>query len=183
MKKWIIPIGIVIVIGVVLMSGYNSLVTVNEEVNGKWSQVENQLQRRADLIPNLVETVKGYAAQETEVFTALANARAALAGAGTVSETEVANQELTSALGRLIAIAEAYPELKSNTNFLALQDELAGTENRIATARMDYNEAVQSFNTKVKSLPTALYAGLLGFDEREYFEAEDGAEDGVDVKF
>ena len=183
MKKWIIPIGIVIVIGVVLMSGYNSLVTVNEEVNGKWSQVENQLQRRADLIPNLVETVKGYAAQETEVFTALANARVALAGAGTVSETEEANQELTSALGRLIAIAEAYPELKSNTNFLALQDELAGTENRIATARMDYNEAVQSFNTKVKSLPTALYAGLLGFDEREYFEAEDGAEDGVDVKF
>ena len=183
MKKWIVPIGIVIVIAVVLMSGYNSLVTVNEEVNGKWSQVENQLQRRADLIPNLVETVKGYAAQETEVFTALANARAALAGAGTVSETEEANQELTSALGRLIAIAEAYPELKSNTNFLALQDELAGTENRIATARMDYNEAVQSFNTKVKSLPTALYAGLLGFDEREYFEAEDGAEDGVDVKF
>ena len=100
-----------------------------------------------------------------------------------MSETEEANQELTSALGRLIAIAEAYPELKSNTNFLALQDELAGTENRIATARMDYNEAVQSFNTKVKSLPTALYAGLLGFDEREYFEAEDGAEDGVDVKF
>ena len=183
MKKWLVPIAIVVVLGFMLMSGYNSLVVINEDVNGKWSQVENQLQRRADLIPNLVETVKGYAAQETEVFTALANARAALAGAGTVSETAEANQEITSALGRLIAIAEAYPELKSNTNFLALQDELAGTENRIATSRMDYNTAVQSYNTKVKSLPTALYANLLGFSEREYFEAEDGAEDGVDVDF
>lgn len=183
MKKWLVPIGIVVVLGFMLMSGYNSLVVINEDVNGKWSQVENQLQRRVDLIPNLVETVKAYAAQETEVFTALANARAALAGAGTVSETAEANQEITSALGRLIAIAEAYPELKSNVNFLALQDELAGTENRIATARMDYNTAVQTYNTKVKSLPTALYAGLLGFSDREYFEAEDGAEDGVDVDF
>jgi LemA protein len=183
MKKWLVPIGIVVVLAFMLMSGYNGLVQINEDVNGKWSQVENQLQRRADLIPNLVETVKAYAAQEVEVFTALANARAALAGAGTVGETEAANQEMTSALGRLIAIAEAYPELKSNTNFLALQDELAGTENRIATARMDYNTSVQAFNTRVKSLPTALYAGMLGFETREYFEAEDGAEDGVDVDF
>jgi len=183
MKKWLVPIGIVVVLAFMLMSGYNGLVQINEDVNGKWSQVENQLQRRADLIPNLVETVKAYAAQEVEVFTALANARAALAGAGTVSETEAANQEMTSALGRLIAIAEAYPELKSNTNFLALQDELAGTENRIATARMDYNTSVQTFNTRVKSLPTALYAGFLGFSQREYFEAKDGAEDGVKVDF
>lgn len=183
MKKWLIPIGIVVVLAVMLMSGYNGLVQINEDVNGKWSQVENQLQRRADLIPNLVETVKAYAAHETEVFTALADARAALAGANTVSETEEANQAMNAGLGRLIAIAEAYPELKSNVNFLALQDELAGTENRIATARMDYNTVVQTYNTKVKSLPTALYAGLLGFGEKEYFEAEDGAENGVDVDF
>lgn len=183
MKKWLIPLGIVAVIAVMLMSGYNSLVQINEEVDGKWSQVENQLQRRADLIPNLVATVKGYAAHETEVFTALADARAALAGASTVGETEEANQAMSAGLGRLIAIAEAYPELKSNENFMALQDELAGTENRIATARMDYNAAVQTYNTKVKSLPTALYAGMLGFSEREYFEAEDGAENGVDVEF
>lgn len=183
MKKWLIPLGIVVVLVVMLMSGYNGLVQINEDVNGKWSQVENQLQRRADLIPNLVETVKAYAAHETEVFTALADARAALAGAGTVSETEEANQAMNAGLGRLIAIAEAYPELKSNVNFMALQDELAGTENRIATARMDYNTVVQTYNTKVKSLPTALYARILGFDEKEYFEAEDGAENGVDVDF
>ncbi len=183
MKKWFIPIGIVVVLAFFLMSGYNGLVVMNEEVNGKWSQVENQLQRRADLIPNLVETVKGYAAHETEVFTALANARAALAGAGSITETEEANSAMSAGLGRLIAIAEAYPELKSNVNFMALQDELAGTENRIATARMDYNTSVQSFNSKVKSLPTALYAKVLGFSEKDYFEAEDGAENGVDVKF
>jgi LemA protein len=100
-----------------------------------------------------------------------------------VSETEEANQAMNAGLGRLIAIAEAYPELKSNVNFMALQDELAGTENRIATARMDYNTVVQTYNTKVKSLPTALYAGFLGFSEKEYFEAEDGAENGVDVDF
>lgn len=170
MKKWLIPVIIIVIIGGMLVSGYNSLVRISEEVNGKWSQVDNQLQRRADLIPNLVETVKGFAAQEKEIFTEVAEARAKLAGATTVAEAGQADDALTSSLGRLLAIAENYPQLKSDANFRALQDELAGTENRIATARMDYNNTVQSYNTKTKTFPTSLYAGILGFGPREYFK-------------
>lgn len=173
MKKLWIPLVLVVVLVVGLFSGYNGLVREEESVNGTWSQVETQLQRRSDLIPNLVATVKAYAAQETAIFTALAEARAKLAGASTVSETEAATGELNDAISRLLVIVENYPDLKSNTNFLTLQDELAGTENRIATARTDYNEAVQSYNTKIKSLPTVLYAGLLGFSPKAYFQADD----------
>jgi LemA protein len=181
MKKLLIPFVIVIALVAVLFSGYNGLVRDEEAVSGKWSTVETQLQRRSDLIPNLVATVKGYAAQETAIYTALAEARAKLAGAGTIAETEEAQADMSDALSRLLVIVENYPDLKSNTNFLALQDELAGTENRIATARTDYNEAVQTYNTKIKSLPTALYAGLLGFSPKDYFQADENG--NPDVEF
>ena len=169
MKKWFIPAGIIALLVVMLISGYNSLVKNSEGVNGSWSQVQNQLQRRADLIPNLVETVKGYASQEKEVFTEVAEARAKLAGATTVGAAASADQAVTGSLGRLLAISESYPLLKSDANFRALQDELAGTENRIATARMDYNNSVKGYNAKIKVFPTLIYARLLGFGERAYF--------------
>ncbi|HBW37337.1 LemA family protein [Desulfosporosinus sp. BICA1-9] len=170
MKKWIVPVGIIVLLVVMMISGYNNLVRTSESVNGSWSQVQNQLQRRADLIPNLVETVKGYASQEKEVFTAVAEARAKLAGAATVGDAAQADQALTGALGRLLAISESYPQLKSDANFRTLQDELAGTENRIATARMDYNNSVESYNAKIKTAPTVLYAGIFGFEQRDYFK-------------
>lgn len=173
MKKWLIGLGVLFVVGMMLVSDYNNLVSSEEGVRGQWSQVETQLQRRADLIPNLVETVKAYAAQEEAIFTALAEARAKLAGANGVEETQEANAELSDAIGRLLVIVENYPELKSNVNFLALQDELAGTENRIATARRDYNLAVQNFNTRVRSFPTSILAGLFGFDPQPYFETDE----------
>lgn len=183
MKKWLIPVGIIVLLGVLMISGYNNMVKISEDVNGSWSQVQNQLQRRADLIPNLVETVKGYAAQEKEVFTEVAEARAKLAGATTVAAAGQADQALTGALGRLLAISESYPQLKSDANFRALQDELAGTENRIATARMDYNNTVQSYNTKTKTFPTSLYAGILGFGPRDYFKPTAGVENVPSVDF
>lgn len=173
MKKLLIGLAVVFVLGMMIVSDYNSLVSSEEGVRSQWSQVETQLQRRADLIPNLVETVKAYAAQEQEIFTALAEARAKLAGANGVEETQEANAEVTDAIGRLLVIVENYPELKSNVNFLALQDELAGTENRIATARRDYNLAVENFNTRVRSFPTALFANLFGFKTQPYFETDD----------
>ena len=170
-KTLMIIIAVVVIFAGIIMSGYNSLVSMNENVNGKWSQVENQLQRRNDLIPNLVNTVKGYAAH------------AKLGGAKTVAETSQANGELSSALSRLLMIAENYPDLKANTNFLQLQDELAGTDNRIAVARMDYNGAVQGFNAKIKSFPTVLYAGMFGFDARDYFKADESAKTVPQVQF
>lgn len=173
---------IIIVIGMVFNS-YNGLVSMNENVTGKWAQVENQLQRRNDLIPNLVNTVKGYAAHETEVFKAVSDARAKLGGAKTVAEAGAANNEMTAALGRLLVVAESYPELKANSNFQQLQDELAGTENRIAVARKDYNDAVQAYNAKIKSLPASLYAGALGFGARDYFKADEAAQKVPQVKF
>lgn len=149
----IITLGIVVLILFGIFSVYNGLVGLNEDVNSKWSQVENQLQRRADLIPNLVATVKGYAAQEQTIFTAVAEARSKLLSAEGPRDLAQANGELTSALGRLLAISESYPQLKSDANFRQLQDELAGTENRIANARKDYNDAVQVFNTRIPPLP------------------------------
>ncbi|HWQ89877.1 MAG TPA: LemA family protein [Desulfitobacteriaceae bacterium] len=183
MKKWLIPIAVVVILAVMLISGYNNLVQSSETVNSNWSQVQNQLQRRADLIPNLVETVKGYAAQEKDIFTQVAEDRAKLAGAATVGDAAQADQALTGSLGRLLAIAENYPQLKSNANFQALQDELAGTENRIAVARMDYNNSVQVYNAKIKTFPTSLYAGLFGFTQREYFQASESASEVPAVNF
>ena len=182
-KGLLIIIAVLVIIAGVLFSGYNSLVSTNEAVNGKWSQVENQLQRRNDLIPNLVNTVKGYAAHEAGVFKAVADARAKLGGAKTVAEKSQADSELTGALSRLLMVAEAYPQLKADTNFKQLQDELAGTENRIAVARKDYNDSVQNYNAQIKSLPTALYAGMFGFHPRDYFKAEASAQTAPKVQF
>jgi LemA protein len=153
--------------------GYNRIQTLDEQANAFKSQIEVQLQRRADLVPNLVETVKGYAQQEQTIFTAVADARARLGGAvqsGSLARMAEANQGLTGALSRLLAISENYPQLKSNENFRALQDQLEGTENRIATARGDYNAAVQAYNTYIRRFPQVLTAKLIGKGEREYFE-------------
>jgi LemA protein len=153
--------------------GYNRIQTLDEQVNGFEGQIKVQLQRRADLVPNLVATVQGFAQHETEVFTAVADARSRLGGAiqsGDLSQMATANQGLTGALGRLIAISEAYPELKSNENFKSLQDQLAGTENRISTARQDYNSAVQGYNTYIRQFPENLTAKVIGKHARAYFE-------------
>jgi LemA protein len=174
---------IAVVIVVSVIGSYNNLVTANENIDGKWSQIETNLQRRADLIPNLVETVKGYAAQEKEIFTAIAEARSKLIGASGVEEAAAANNELSSALSRLLAISEAYPNLKSDANFRQLMDELAGTENRIARARQEYNDSVQAYNTRVKRFPTSLVAGIFGFSPREYFEADEGSKVVPKVNF
>jgi len=183
MKKILIVVAVLAVIVMSIMGSYNGLVSANENVTGKWSQVENQLQRRSDLIPNLVNTVKGYAKHENDIFTNVANARAKLAGATTVADKAAANGELSNALSRLLAISENYPDLKANTNFAQLQDELAGTENRLAVARKDYNDAAQVFNTKIKSFPANLYAGMFGFSAKDYFKADEGAKAAPKVNF
>ena len=174
---------ILLVLGGALIGRYNGMVTANEAIDGAWAQVENVLQRRSDLIPNLVETVKGFAAQEKEIFTNVADARGRLAGAASPREAAAANAGLTSALGRLLAIAENYPNLKSNENFIRLQDELAGSENRIAVERRHYNETVRLYNTSVKRFPNNFLAGMFNFGEREYFEAEETAKEAPEVEF
>lgn len=182
-KGWIIA-GIIVALLVVMgVSGYNSLVSLNENVNGKWAQVENQLQRRADLIPNLVNTVKGYAAHEQAAIQAVADARAKLAGAQGPAAKAQANADLNGALSRLLVVAENYPNLKADKNFRALQDELAGTENRLAVARKDYNDAVQIYNAKIQSFPAVIYSRMFGFGPKEYFKAEEGAKQVPKVQF
>lgn len=173
---------VVIIVGWGVMQ-YNALVGMEEGVNSKWAQVDTVLQRRNDLIPNLVETVKGYATHEQEVFENVTAARARMAGAGSMEELSQADGELTRALGRLFAVAENYPMLKANENFRALQDELAGTENRIATARRDYNGAVEGYNAKIRRFPTNIIAGMFGFDYRAYFKVAEGAEVPPKVQF
>ena len=158
--------------------GYNRIQTLDEQASAFKSQIEVQLQRRADLVPNLVETVRGYAQQEQTIFTAVADARARLGGAvrgGNLQQMAEANQGLTGALSRLLAISENYPQLKSNENFRALQDQLEGTENRIATARQDYNAAVQGYNSYIRRFPQVLTAKLIGKGSREYFEVTTAA--------
>lgn len=166
-----------------LKGTYNAFVTLDEAVKAAWAQVDNQLQRRYDLIPNLVETVKGFAAQEQTVFIEVTKARAQAAGARTVPEKIEANNELTSALSRLLVVVERYPELKSNVNFLRLQDELAGTENRIAVERRRYNEAVRAYNVKIRSFPANLLAGLFGFEKQAFFEVPEAAKAAPQVRF
>lgn len=150
---------------------YNTFTTQEEAIKGQWGQVQNQLQRRNDLIPNLVETVKGYAAQEKEIFTSIAESRAKLSGATTPAQQIEAANEQSSALARLLVVVENYPQLKSDVNFQRLMDELAGTENRIATERMRYNERVQAYNTTRRKFPSNITAKMFSFDEYPYFEA------------
>lgn len=185
-KGTIILIVVLAVIAIFVLSifgSYNSLVSLDEAVNTQWANVESKLQRRYDLIPNLVESVKGAMKQEQEVFTAIADARAKLAGAGTTSEKVEASNELEGALSRLLVVVENYPELKSNQNVTALMDELAGTENRISTERDRYNETVKEYNRKIRSFPTNILAGMFGFEQRPYFEATEGAETAPEVNF
>jgi len=166
-----------------LKGTYNSLVTMDESVKGAWAQVENQLQRRYDLIPNYVETVKGYAKHEKQVFVEVANARSKVAGATTVSDKIQANGQLSSSLGRLLLVVERYPELKANTNFIRLQDELAGTENRIAVERRRFNEMVKTYNIKVRSFPTNILAAMFGFEKATFFEVPKEQQQAPKVKF
>lgn len=188
MGKGLIAVIILALIALVVFGQYvtvrNTLVSKNEAVKSAWSEVDVNLQRRADLIPNLVETVKAYAKQEQTVFGDIANARSALLSARSPSDKIAANNQLDGALGRLLAIAENYPQLKSNENFLRLQDELAGTENRIAVARKRYNEGLQDYNTYVQQFPASVFAGWAGFKPNNaYFKAAEGSREVPKVNF
>ncbi len=181
---WLIGlIVIIVVLALMFIPSYNRFVDKEESVDQAYAQVENQLQRRLDLIPNLVNTVKGYANQEQEVIQSISEARANLAGANTPVDQANADAELTGALNRLLVVVENYPDLKSNENFQQLMDELAGTENRLAVARKDYNDQVAEFNRSVKRFPGKLVAGVFNFDEKEYFKADEGAEKTPTVDF
>ncbi|CAN5838709.1 LemA family protein [soil metagenome] len=175
--------GLILVLGLFGVSRYNALVAKRETVDNSWAQVQNVLQRRADLIPNLVATVKGYAAHEKEVFEHVADARAKLAGAKTPAEASAANSQLDGALSRLLVVVESYPQLKANENFIRLQDELAGTENRISVERMRYNDVVRDYNQTIKRFPTSLFAGMTGFSAKDYFEADAKAQNAPEVRF
>ncbi|MDD3012824.1 MAG: LemA family protein [Candidatus Gastranaerophilales bacterium] len=188
-KLWII-LGVVAFMAFAMVGNFvgtfNGLQLMDETVNSSWAQVENQLQRRGDLIPNLVNTVKGYATHEKTVFTNIADARAKLSGAvakGNVKNINQANSEFTGALSRLLAIAENYPQLKADKSFMALQDELAGTENRLAVARMDYNEAVKTLDGSIRTFPTNVVASIAGIKEREYFKVKESKKEVPQVKF
>jgi LemA protein len=188
MKKGIVVLGVVALVAVVIAGMYigsrNEMVRKNEAVKSDWAQVDVVLQRRADLIPNLVETVKGFAAQEQTVFHDIASARSALLGAQTPADKIAANGQLDGALGRLLLIVENYPQLKSNENFLRLQDELAGTENRIAVERKRYNDAVQDYNTYIGLFPNNIFAGWAGFQRNNaYFAAPEAARQAPKVQF
>ncbi len=188
MKIALIVLAVLLIIALVLGSSFigrrNQMAIKREAVNGAWAQVDVVLQRRADLIPNLVETVKGFAAQEQTVFGDIAKARSTLLGAHSPSEKIAANGQLDSALGRLLVVVENYPQLKSNENFLRLQDELAGTENRIAVERRRYNETVQDYNTFIALFPNSLVASMSGFARNDaYFKTEEGARAVPKVSF
>ena len=183
----LVLVGVVLLVGLggyrLFVTTFNTLVGMDQAIKGQLAEIDNQLQRRADLIPNLVETVKGYAAHERQILEALANARARLAGARDIQGRLEANAELSGVLSRLLVIVENYPNLKADASFARLMDELAGTENRIAVARRRYNQAVQEFNTTVNRFPNRLLAGLYGFSERPFFEAPADAKSPPKVKF
>lgn len=171
-------VGIALICVMYSISTKNSFISMKEDINQQQANVEVALQRRADLIPNLVATVKGYASHEEKVFTEIAEARSKLAGSinsGNLNEISAANDELSSALSRLLVLKEAYPELKANENFIALQDELAGTENRIAIARRDYNELVSKYNSRIQKFPASIIANSNGFEKVDYFKSQEGS--------
>jgi len=174
---------VAIIIIVALVGIYNSLVTKSQAIDAQWAQVETQYQRRFDLIPNLVNTVKGMMKQEQTVFQAIADARTKYGSAPTVDAKAAAAGEVESALGRLIAVMENYPELKSSQNVTGLMDELAGTENRISVERRRYNELVRDYNTQIKTFPTNMLAGMFGFTEKAYFQSVSGADQAPKVEF
>jgi len=182
-KSTMIIIGIILIIGIIFISSYNGLVKKAEEVDSAFSNIDTNLQRRADLVPNLVNTVKGFASHETEIMQSVTDARAKLAGATSIEEKANADVELTNALNRLLVVVENYPDLKSSANFIQLSDELSGTENRIAVARRDYNEKVKEYNSKIKQFPTNVMAGMFNFTEKTYFEANENAYEVPKVEF
>lgn len=191
-KSTIILIAVIAIAAIWGVSAYNGLVKMDESVNTAWSNVENQYQRRADLIPNLVNTVKGYAAHEKETLEAVMSARSKATQMTIdpenltpekLQEYQKAQGEIGAALGRLLAITEAYPDLKANENFKELQAQLEGTENRISVERRNFNEVARSYNTAVRTFPKTIIAGMCGFDKRPYFEAEEGANKAPEVKF
>jgi LemA protein len=192
-KGWIALVVILVIIAIGLISTYNGLVKLEETVNQQWAQVENVYQRRADLIPNLVETVKGYAAHERETFAAVTEARSRATQMTVTPEVledpeafarfQEAQDALGSALSRLMAVAENYPQLRANENFLALQSQLEGTENRITVERRRFNQVVQAYNTRIRRFPTNIFAGMFGFEKKVYFQAEAGAEEAPEVRF
>jgi len=185
--RGLIVVAIIVILALIIGSWYvrtrNGLMVAEEQIDASWSEIDNQLQRRSDLIPNLVATVKGYASQEQELFTRIADARSRLAGAQTVEEKAESYGEMESALSRLLVIVENYPDLKSNQNFIRLQDELAGTENRLAVARKRYNDTVRDFNTKIRVFPSSIIAGSLGLEIHPYFEISEAAREAPKVSF
>lgn len=189
-KTGLIILGVIFLLLIMLFGAfigtYNNLQLMDENVNAKWAQVENQLKRRNDLIPNLVATVKGYAAHEKEVFTNIADARSKLGGAISKNDMKAiqqSNNDLSSALSRLLLIVERYPDLKADKQFINLQDELAGTENRLSVARKDYNESVQALNAKIRTFPTGIIASIIGIKSRDYFEISETEKKAPEVKF
>lgn len=189
-KGTIIALSVIGVIVVLLISlvawaigSYNDIVNLEMNVDEKTAAVDTMLTRRADLIPNLVNTVKGYAAHEEQIYTDIANARAALVGSSSTTDKLEANDQLSSALSRLLVVVENYPELAASEQFIALQDQLEGTENRIATARTDYNKAVKEYNAKIRRFPASIIAGMFGFESEDMYEAPDSAETAPTVNF
>lgn len=187
MKKKNIVIGtivaLILIIVVTVISSYNGLVNAQQNVEEKESTIDVMLTRRADLIPNLVNTVKGYAAHEEQIYTDLANARAKMAGNAGIDEKLEANAQLDSALSRLLVVVENYPELKASQQFIALQDQLEGAENRISTARTDYNKAVKTYNVKIRRFPSNIMASLFGFEAKTMYEAPEGSQQTPVVDF
>ena len=189
---WIIPVGIIVVLVMWAIGGYNGMVKMDEQVQNKWANVETQYQRRADLIPNLVSTVKGYAKHEQQTLEDVVKARSEATQVKVDAENlspeklaafQKAQSGVSSTLGRLLAVAENYPDLKANQNFLELQSQLEGTENRITVARKDFNDAAKSYNQSIRQFPKNILAGMFGFEKKSYFEAEAGSEKAPKVEF
>lgn len=183
LKTVLIVLAVILVLVAPVISSYNKMITLDQKVKKAESNIDTQLKRRSDLIPNLVETVKGYATQEKEIFTDIANARAKLGGAQSVGEKANADSELSGALGRLLVVVEQYPELKSSENFRDLTTNLEGTENRINIARQDYNEAVDLYNTSIRKFPASIVASVFRFEPREYYKIDEGSKEVPKVDF